>query len=85
VCEPRCERYRSMSGFVISTTGVVDPMYAWRSRRWRCQVGGPWPAWQPTRMTTSPNPYRGFRFPAEIIEHAVWLYHCFSLSLRDVN
>jgi hypothetical protein len=36
-------------------------------------------------MTTSPNPYRGFRFPAELIEHAVWLYHCFSLSLRDVE
>jgi putative transposase len=36
-------------------------------------------------MTTSPNAYRGFRFPAEIIEHAVWLYHCFSLSLRDVE
>jgi hypothetical protein len=25
-------------------------------------------------MATSPNPYRGFRFPAEVIEHAVWLY-----------
>ncbi len=36
-------------------------------------------------MTTSPHPYRGFRFPAEIIEHAVWLYHCFSFSLRDVE
>ena len=36
-------------------------------------------------MTTLFNPYRGFRFPAEIIEHAVWLYHCFSLSLRDVE
>jgi transposase-like protein len=36
-------------------------------------------------MTTAPNPYRGFRFPAEVIEHAVWLYHCFSLSLRDVG
>ncbi|WP_424139546.1 IS6 family transposase [Roseomonas chloroacetimidivorans] len=36
-------------------------------------------------MTTSPNPYRGFRYPAEIIQHAVWLYHCFSLSLRDVE
>ena len=34
---------------------------------------------------TSSNPYRGFRFPPEIIEHAVWLYHCFSLSLRDVE
>src|SRR3954452_2607448 len=35
-------------------------------------------------MATSSNPYRGFRFPAEVIEHAVWLYYCFSLSLRDV-
>ena len=35
-------------------------------------------------MTTS-NPYRGFRHPAEVIQHAVWLYHCFSLSLRDVE
>jgi transposase-like protein len=36
-------------------------------------------------MMMSPNPYRGFRFPPEVIEHAVWLYHCFSLSLRDVE
>jgi putative transposase len=35
--------------------------------------------------SSTSNPYRGFRFPAEIIEHAVWLYHCFSLSLRDVE
>jgi len=34
-------------------------------------------------MTTAPNPYRGFRFPAEVIQHAVWLYYC--LSLRDVE
>ncbi len=33
-------------------------------------------------MTASPNPYRGFRFPAEVIQHTVWLYRCFSLSLR---
>ena len=36
-------------------------------------------------MTACPTLYRGFRFPAEVIEHAVWLYHCFSLSLRDVE
>ena len=36
-------------------------------------------------MTMSQNPYRGFRFPPEVIQHAVWLYHCFSLSLRDVE
>ena len=35
--------------------------------------------------TASSNPYRGFRFPGEIIQHAVWPYHCFSLSLRDVE
>ena len=33
----------------------------------------------------TPNPYRGFRYPAEVIQHAVWLYQCFSLSLRDVE
>ena len=36
-------------------------------------------------MSTSINPYRGFRFPAAIINEAVWLYHCFSLSLREVE
>lgn len=36
-------------------------------------------------MRTTPDPYRGFRFPAEIIAHAVWLYHCFGLSLREVE
>ncbi|MBV8071974.1 MAG: IS6 family transposase, partial [Acidobacteriaceae bacterium] len=27
----------------------------------------------------APNPYSRHRFPAEIISHAVWLYHLFSL------
>ena len=36
-------------------------------------------------MKTEPSAYHGFRFPAEIISHAVWLYHCFSLSLCDVE
>ena len=27
--------------------------------------------------------YRRHRFPPEIISHAVWLYHRFTLSLRD--
>ena len=36
-------------------------------------------------MTTMPDPYRGFRFPAEIIGHAVWLYRYYSLSLREVE
>ncbi len=29
--------------------------------------------------------YRGHRFPAEIISHAVWLYHRSTLSFRDVE
>ena len=36
-------------------------------------------------MTTQTASYPRHRFPAEIIGHAVWLYHVFSLSLRDVE
>jgi putative transposase len=36
-------------------------------------------------MTHEPTTYPRHRFPAEIISHAVWLYHVFSLSLRDVE
>jgi putative transposase len=36
-------------------------------------------------MTQQPATYHRHRFPAEIISHAVWLYHVFSLSLRDVE
>ncbi|GHP00465.1 IS6 family transposase [Reticulibacter mediterranei] len=34
--------------------------------------------------TIAPN-YKGYRFPPEIISHAVWLYFRFSLSFRDVE
>ena len=37
------------------------------------------------RTKQPPNPHYRHRFPAEIISHAVWLYHVFSLSLRDVE
>jgi putative transposase len=36
-------------------------------------------------MKSPPDPHYRHRFPAEIISHAVWLYHVFSLSLRDVE
>jgi len=37
-------------------------------------------------MTTPATPsYAGYRFPAEIISHAVWLYFRFPLSLRMVD
>src|SRR5918998_736242 len=44
--------------------------------KWLGQVGG---------MTSEPATYHGHRFPAEVIQHAVWLYHVFSLSLRDIE
>jgi putative transposase len=31
------------------------------------------------------SPYRGYRFPTEIIAHAVWLYFRFHFSFRDVQ
>ncbi len=36
-------------------------------------------------MTNHAPSYHGYRFPPEIIGHAVWLYHRFSLSFRDVE
>ena len=29
--------------------------------------------------------YRGYRFPAAVIRHAIWLYLRFTLSYRDVE
>jgi putative transposase len=36
-------------------------------------------------MRKPPDPHHRHRFPAELISHAVWLYHVFSLSFRDVE
>ena len=36
-------------------------------------------------MTVGAPSYKGFRFPAEIISHCVWLYHRFPLSFREVE
>ena len=36
-------------------------------------------------MISQPPSYRGYRFPPAIISHAVWLYHRFGLSFRDVE
>ena len=36
-------------------------------------------------MSTNAPSYRGYRFPPESISHAVWLYHRFCLSFRDVE
>ena len=31
------------------------------------------------------NIYAGYRYPSEVISHAVWLYHRFTLSFRDIE
>ena len=36
-------------------------------------------------MSETTSSYLGRRFPPLIISHAVWLYHRFCLSLRDVE
>jgi hypothetical protein len=36
-------------------------------------------------MKKPPDPHDRHRFPAELIRRAVWLYHVFSLSFRDVE
>ena len=41
--------------------------------------------WQTDVMKTKPVSYQRHRFPSEIISHAVWLYHRFCLSFREVE
>ena len=36
-------------------------------------------------MSSHAPSYHGYRFPPEIISHAVWLYYRFALSFRDVE
>ena len=36
-------------------------------------------------MKSTRSRYHGYRYPQEIISHAVWLYYRFRLSLRDVE
>ncbi len=36
-------------------------------------------------MTSQMPSYHGYRFSPEIISHAVWLYHRFGLSFRNVE
>src|SRR3712207_2836573 len=52
---------------------------SWRSLSGTKRLG------QAGLMTPELATYPGYRFPAEIIGHAVWLYHAFGLSLRDVE
>ena len=58
-----------------STTGIVTVT----------GLGGPGGVDKTECMRPSPDPHYRHRFPAAVISQAVWLYHMFSLSLRDVE
>src|SRR5947209_4930210 len=63
---------------MIPNTGTVKLRTLW--------VGEAGAIGYPTRMTTPRDPiYAGYRYPAELISYAVWLYFRFPLSLRMVE
>lgn len=43
------------------------------------------PSLMPVPKPADQSPYRGYRFPPEIIAHAVWLYFRFDASFCDVQ
>jgi transposase-like protein len=49
------------------------------------RLASPFQPWQALGHDDNPQPHRGLRYPAEVIQRAAWLYHCFSLSPRDVE
>ena len=60
----------------LHTLRGQDPPTWWRLAGWGGQART-----TPRRTAT----YAGYRFPAEVISHAVWLYFRFPLSLRMVE
>jgi len=60
--EPKSELVRPAQESEAQEGTEVKALSGWQP--WLCHGGVP-------GMTTCPNPYRGFRFSAEVIEHAV--------------
>ena len=58
---------------VMTLEGIVTPL------------GACGPAGGPVAKGMKKISYRGYRFPPEIIQQAIWLYLRFTLSLRDVE
>ncbi|MCB8882624.1 Hint domain-containing protein [Acidisoma cellulosilytica] len=83
VCGAEVEQVKAL--LAVRMQDGLQPGAALACRPRCCQVAGKGRRGQTLRMSRSHNPDRGFRFPPEIIAHAVWLYHCFSLSLGDVE
>ena len=53
--------------------------------RWRAGIVNLTRVWQTGVMKTTTPSYQRHRFPSVIISHAVWLYHRFCLSFREVE
>jgi hypothetical protein len=80
----RCERLRH----VEEVRPLGSPREGAESRLGRLDPTSPAVPWMHAPMTSAPahfDLYRGYRFPAEVISHAVWLYARFALSYRDVE
>src|SRR3954463_14544858 len=52
---------------------------------WAGLGGEGWDGWGAGMTSVAKSPYAGYRFPGEVISHAVWLYFRFPLSLRMVE
>ena len=48
-----------------------------------CHIDDEQPLWDPDWVPA--DPYRGHRFPEEIISQCVWMYFNFCVSFRDVE
>ena len=53
--------------------------------QWYCQLDRRGISGHHRGMNQATNPYAGYRYPAEIISHVVWLYFRFTLSFRDIE
>ena len=66
-----------------SRTGAASPCGMTAAGIGKLTWAGAWTGnWRGYGLTTQSATYPRHRFPTEIISHAVWLYHVFSLSLR---
>src|SRR6266568_2134692 len=72
-------RTRPLDGAPLVATAVADELSSGAAMNDKPR---PTPV---AASSTDRSPYHGYRFPPEIIAHAVWLYFRFHLSFRDVE
>jgi hypothetical protein len=80
---------RNVYEFVLSNCTWEDAEVVATFRQpfdWHCHAAsGLRSRWRFGSQGDEENHYRGYRFPPEIIQQAIWLYLRFTLSLRDVE